>query len=126
MWLKIVFFFCKLLFFFKLVSEHRKQSDFFPNTMLCLGDISVSTWIWIYLTYSTLAGSRPRQCIFRTHFLQLKCCVCFCVCGHNWIQPDTLEAMFTSLLTCTFYPPFQPQGSSCLYEQCLVSQIEAF
>lgn len=56
------------MFFFLCATfevEHRKQCDFFPNTVC---DISVSTWIWIYLTHSTLAWSRPRWCIFRNTF----------------------------------------------------------
>lgn len=39
---------------------------YFNNAVVCFGVISVSTQIWIYLTYSTLAGNRPRWCIFRT------------------------------------------------------------
>lgn len=69
-------------YIFKLGSGQRQPWDFFANTVVGLGNISVSTRIWIYLTRSTLAGSRPRWCIFRTHFLQLRWCL--------WTQLDSV------------------------------------
>ena len=79
---------------------------FFPDTAPRLGDISVSTQIWIYLTHSTLAWSRPPVwCIFRAHFLQHKWCVCvdktgYCLtlsepCSpHRWVPLVSLHFSF--------------------------------
>lgn len=101
-----------VVFFFLLCNTFevrlRSRCDFLPNTVVSLGNISVSTWIWIYLTHSTLAGSRPRWCIYLEHIS----CSSNDMCGHNWILSDTVGAMFTSLTSATCYTPFQLQGKS--------------
>lgn len=69
-----------LLLIIKIVIGCLKPCDLIHHTVVGLGNLSVSAWIWIVLTCSTIAGSGP-WCIFRTLLLQLKWCV--------WAQQDT-------------------------------------
>lgn len=68
--------------YFQVGLWSKETLGFFANAVVGLGNISVSTRTWIYLTHSALAGSRPPWCLFRTHFLQLRWCL--------WTQLDTV------------------------------------